>query len=113
MAEDKKEVTVRNKSDATHVFTDVVAGSVEFKPGETKTFKVSQAAADELEERSDNETDAFELSSKAEAKKAEKVKADAAAKAEEAKAEAAKAEEVAKRVDAGDLDAAKAKSTRR
>jgi hypothetical protein len=47
---EKVEVTIKNDSNSERVFNDVVSGSVTFAPGETKTFKVSQGAKDELDE---------------------------------------------------------------
>ena len=95
---DKVKVTVKNTGDAVHVFTDVVAGSVELKPGETKEFECSEAAKAELEARSERDDDPLELTTKAAAKKEE-------AAVEKAEADASKAEKAA--VDARAKAAAK------
>jgi hypothetical protein len=64
MSEDDEVKTVklaiRSKLDGPHIFSDVVAGHIEFAPGEVKTLEMSESAAKEVREG----TSGWELASK-------------------------------------------------
>ncbi len=69
---EKVEVTIRNTrpGPGLNVYTDVVSGPVEFKPGEVKTIKVSEGGAEELKELEGRGS--FEMATKSDQKAAEK-----------------------------------------